>query len=172
MKWLLEVPPPSNNALGPIGRGHIHHRFFKEFKAPFVFPDHDVVTLDQYVKTVHPCFYFLERPPLLTCTLGQAYCLLSHMAQQKMSPVSICGEHVMFTQSDMDNSNFGVDEHGTTVLMDFSKIGLLPETFVAFTLSSDDKLDPITASLGLSDNSNLTSMAAITQCLAMVSNPK
>jgi hypothetical protein len=37
MKWLSEVPPPSesNYALGPVGRGHIHHRFFKDFKAPF-----------------------------------------------------------------------------------------------------------------------------------------
>ena len=52
----------------------------------------------------------------------------------------------MFTQSDMDASNFGVDEHWRTVLMDFRDIGLLPETFVAFTLFSDHKLDPTAAS--------------------------
>ena len=69
---------------------------------PFVFPD--VVTLDQYVNTVRPCFDSLERPPSLTCTLGQAYrCLLSDTAQQKVSPVSICGERITFTQSDMDD---------------------------------------------------------------------
>ena len=77
----------------------------------------------------------------------------------------------MFTQSDMDDSNFGVDEHGRTVLMDFCEIGLLPETFIAFTLSSK-KLYPIAASLGLSGNSNLASMAAIAYCVRMVSDPK
>ena len=76
----------------------------------------------------------------------------------------------MFTQSDMDDSNFGVDEQGKTVLMDFSEIGLLPETFVAYTLSSK-KFNPIVASLGLSGNSNLLSMAPIAHCLGMVSDP-
>jgi hypothetical protein len=56
--------------------------------------------------------------------------------------------------------------------MDFREIGLLPEIFVAFTLSSDDELGPIAASLGLSGNSNLASVAAIAQCLGMVSDPK
>jgi len=37
-------------------------------------------------------------------------------------------------QSDMQPSNFGVDQHGKTVLMNFAAIGLLPETFVAHTM--------------------------------------
>ena len=78
----------------------------------------------------------------------------------------------MFAQSDMDDSNFGVDEHGRTVLMDFSGIGVLPETFVAFTLCSDDKSGSIAPSLGLSGNSNGYSMAVITHCLGMVADPK
>jgi len=116
--------------------------------------------------------YFLERPPLLTFHLGQAYGLLSFTAKQMVSPVSVSGERLMFTQSDMDDSNFGLDENGRTVLIDFSEIGLLPETFVVYTLSSDEKFDPIVASLGLSGNSNLASMAAIAQCLGVLSNPK
>ncbi|KIM51729.1 hypothetical protein SCLCIDRAFT_18312 [Scleroderma citrinum Foug A] len=123
---------------------------FKEFKAPFEFPVAEM--LDRYMK--------------------KAYGLLSVTAWQKVSPVSVCGERLMFTQSDMDDSNFGVDEHERTVLMDFSEIGLLPETFVAYTLSSDNNLGPIAASLGLSGNSNLVSMAAIAHCLGMVSDPK
>ena len=78
----------------------------------------------------------------------------------------------MFTQSDMDDSNFGIDERGRTVLMDFSDIGLLPQTFVAYTLASDKKYDPIVASLGLSGNPNLVSMAAVARCLQTVSDPK
>jgi len=77
----------------------------------------------------------------------------------------------MFTQSDMDDSSFGVDENGRTVLIDLSEVGLLPETFIAHTLSSDQKLRPIAASLGLSGNSNLASMAVIVQCLGTVPDP-
>jgi hypothetical protein len=78
----------------------------------------------------------------------------------------------MFTQSDMHDSNFGVDENGRTVLMNFSTVGLLPESFVAFTLSSHEKFVPIAASLGLLGNSNIASMAEIALCLGMVSDPK
>ncbi|KAH9058924.1 hypothetical protein EDB83DRAFT_2610973 [Lactarius deliciosus] len=145
----LQVPLPSNPTLGPAGGGPIRHRFFKDFEAPFNIPD--VGMLDEYMK--------------------KAYGLLSVTAQQKVPPVSVSGERLVFTQSDMDDSNFGVDENGRTVLMDFNEVGLLPETFVAHTLSSG-KLRPIAASLGLSSNSNLVSMAAITQCLGMVSNPR
>lgn len=150
MKWLSEVPLPSNHALGPVGGGRIRHRFFKDFKAPF--DSLDVKKLDQYMET--------------------AYGLLSVTARRGVSPVSISGERLMFTQSDMDDSNFGVDEHGRTVLMDFSEIGMLPESFVAYTLSLDKKFDPIAASLGLSGNSNLASMAAISSCLWITANPK
>ena len=105
--------------------------------------------------------YFLERPPPLTWHLGQAYSLLPASAQQMVSPVRVSGECFMFTQSHMNYSNFGVDENGRTVLIGFSEVGLLPETFIAHTLSSDQKPHPITASLGLSGNSNLGSMAVI-----------
>ncbi|KJA22694.1 hypothetical protein HYPSUDRAFT_40793 [Hypholoma sublateritium FD-334 SS-4] len=150
MKWLSEVPPLSDQPLGPIGGGCIRHKFFKESKAPFVFPDN--ATLDQYV--------------------NRAYGWLSHRAQQKVSPVSIRGDRVMFTQSDMDDAHFGVDEHGQTVLMHFSAIGLLPATFVAQTLAADAKHRPIAVSLGVAGNPNLASMAAISQCLWMVGDPR
>ncbi|KAH9169783.1 hypothetical protein EDB89DRAFT_1982495 [Lactarius sanguifluus] len=113
IKWLSEVPLPSNPTLGPAGGGPIRHGFFKDFKAPFNIPD--IGMLDEYMK--------------------KAYGLLSVTAQQKVSPVSVSGERLMFTQSDMDDSNFGVDENGRTVLMDFSEVGLLPETFVAHTVT-------------------------------------
>lgn len=93
-------------------------------------------------------------------------------ARQNVPPVSVSGERLMSAPSDMDVSNFGVDENGRTVLMDFSEVGLLPETFVAHTLSSDKKFEPVVASLSLSGNSKLGSIAAIAQCLGMVSNPK
>lgn len=73
----------------------------------------------------------------------------------------------MFTQSDMDDSNFGVDEHGRTVLMNFREVGVLPETFVVFTLG---KAHPVVESLGLSSNSNGYSMAVICASLCTSAN--
>ena len=37
IKWLSEVPLPSNYALGPLGRGNIRHNFFQGSEAPFIY---------------------------------------------------------------------------------------------------------------------------------------
>ncbi|KAI6012185.1 hypothetical protein PISMIDRAFT_104192 [Pisolithus microcarpus 441] len=155
VEWLANVPPPPNSTLGPVGGGVIRHSFFKDREAPFEFSD--TAMLDLYIK---------RRPPPLTCHLGQAHRVLSKAGQKKYPPISVNGERLMFTQADMHDSNFGVDENGRTVLMDFREVGLLPESFVAFTLPP-----VIAASLGLSGNSKLTSMAAIAHCLLMVADP-
>ena len=84
--------------------------------------------------------------------------------------MKICGDRLMFTQSDMDLSNFGMDENGKTVLMDFGDVGLLPETFVAYTMSADRARAPIAASLGLSYDS-IGSMAAIAWFMWMSCDP-
>ena len=92
--------------------------------------------------------------------------------KKQVSPVKISNDRLMFTQSDMDLSNFGIDEQDKTVLMDFGEIGLLPETFVAHTMSTHDgSLAPITSSLHLSNESN-ASMARIRWILGMVSDPR
>ena len=169
IKWLSEVPPPSNPTLGPVGGGRIRHRLFNEFRAPFNIPD--VGMLDEYMKKVRPCFIFSSVHHRQHVIWARRMAC-SRSQPSRGSPVSVSGERLMFTQSDMDDSNFGVDENGRTVLMDFGEVGLLPETFVAHPLSSNQKLHPIAASLGLSGNSNLVSMAAIAHCLGMVSNPK
>jgi hypothetical protein len=97
--------------------------------------------------------------------------LLSTQAQKQLSPVEISGDGLMFSQSDMHPSNFGVDQHGKTVLLDFVEIGLLPETFVAHTMSSEKRLTPTAIALSLSGSSN-ASMAAISSILWMVASPK
>lgn len=96
--------------------------------------------------------------------------MLSIPAQKHVSPVKISGDRLMFTQSDMHPSNFGVDQHGKTVLMDFTDVGLLPETFVAHTMSQK-RLAPIAIALSLSGSSNF-SMATISSVLWMVASPK
>jgi hypothetical protein len=103
--------------------------------------------------------------------MGQAYTLFPTQAQKQLSPVEISGDRLMFTQSDMHPSNFGVDQHGKTVLMDFAEIGLLPETFVVHTMSSEERLAPIAIALSLSGSPN-ASMAAVSSLLWMVASPK
>jgi len=97
--------------------------------------------------------------------------LFPTQAQKELSRVEIRGDRLMFTQSDMHPSNFGVDQDGKTVLMDFATIGLMPETFVAHTLCSEKRLAPIAIALGLSGSSN-GSMAALSSLLSMVASPK
>jgi len=80
-------------------------------------------------------------------------------------------DRLMFTQSDMHPSNFGVDQHGKTVLMDFAEIGVLPETFVAHTMFSEKRLAPVAIALSLADSSDV-SMAALSSLLWMVSSPE
>jgi len=71
----------------------------------------------------------------------------------------------------MHPSNFGVDQYGKTVLMDFAEIGLLPETFVVHTMFSEKRLAPTAIALSLSGSSNAT-MAAISSLLWMVASPE
>ncbi|RDB18139.1 hypothetical protein Hypma_000611 [Hypsizygus marmoreus] len=147
--WLSSVPPPPDHVIGPLGGGPIRHKFFKDYTAPLLFSS--VEALQRYMR--------------------KAYTVLSTQAQKQVSPVEISGDRLMFTQSDMHHSNFGVDQHGKTVLLDFAEIGLLPETFVAHTMSSEKRLAPIATALSLSGSSNF-SMAAISSLLWMVASPR
>jgi len=148
LKWLAAVPAPPN-VLGSLGGGRIRHKFFKEAKAPLRFSSAEA--LERY--------------------MNQAYTLLSTRSRQTISPVKICNDRLIFSQSDMDASNFGIDENGKTVLMDFFEIGVLPETFVAHTLYSKPVLAPAAVALGLS-NKSITSMSAISSVVWMAANPK
>jgi len=147
--WLASVPAPLNHVLGPLAGGRIRHGFFKDARAPLRFSS--VEALERY--------------------LGKAYMLLSSTSKQTVHSVKIHSDRLMFSQSDMDASNFGFDEHGNVVLLDFAEVGLLPETFVAHTMSSKKGLAPIAAALGLSDKSN-TSMSRISSVVRMAANPK
>ena len=93
---------------------------------------------------------------------------LHPVARKQFPPVEIGGDRLMFTQSDMDPNNFGVDQHGKTVLMDFGEVGFLPETFVAFTTSRDA---PIATALNLS-YSSIPTMSRVCWMLIMTSNTK
>ena len=88
---------------------------------------------------------------------------------QKINPVKISHERLMFMQADTHPSNFGIDERGNTVLMDFGNVGVLPESFVTFKMNSG--LVPIMESRGLLRNPNSYSMAVISSVLWMMAGP-
>ncbi|KZP15618.1 hypothetical protein FIBSPDRAFT_921082 [Athelia psychrophila] len=157
VRWLSGVPAPPGHVFGPLGGGPIRHSFFKDHKAPLAFSS--IGALERYI----------EKVPSATFNLGQARMLLSTLRKKPVESVSLSGERLMFMQPDMDPSNFGVDEHGNTVLMDFAEIAILPESFAAYMLSSNDSL---ASSLGLSKSFNVASMAVISSCLWMVADSK
>ena len=74
----------------------------------------------------------------------------------------------------MHPSNFGVDQHGKTVLMDFAAIGLLPETFIAHTMGLEKRLAPIDIALNLSPpgSPDASSIGPLSSLLWMVASPK
>lgn len=152
LRWLSEVPAPPDHVFGPLGGGVIRHSFFKDYEAPLVFSS--IEALERYIEKAGTYLSKLRRTPL--------------------ERVSLSGERLMFTQPDMHPSNFGVDEHGNTVLMDFGEIAMLPESFVAFTLASyESQAASATArSIGLSRRSHLRSMAVIASVLWMIADPR
>lgn len=166
VRWLSGVPAPADHVLGPLGGGVIRHSFFKDYEAPLVFSS--IEALERYIEQVRPCLYSLEHP--LTSSLGQARTVMSsELAKKRMGYVGLSGERLMFMQPDMDPGNFGVDERGNTVLMDFGEIAMLPESFAAFTLSNHHAA--LATSLGLSSSSNAASMTRISSFLWMVYDP-
>ncbi|KAK0194720.1 hypothetical protein F5146DRAFT_448792 [Armillaria mellea] len=168
LRWLSGVPAPADHVFGPLGGGLIRHSFFKDYKAPLVFSS--IEALERYIEKVRPCLYFLEHP--LTSNLGQARTLMSsNLVKNRAESVSLSGERLMFMQPDMHHSNFGIDEDGNTVLMDFGDIAMLPESFAAYTLSSN-RHAALATFLGLSRSSKVASMARISSFLWIASDAK
>jgi len=74
----------------------------------------------------------------------------------------------------MHISNFGVDKRDNTVLMDFAEIGRLPLSFATFTMMKphDSFVTSVANLLCWPASSNIRSMARVSSCLWMVSDPK
>ena len=74
----------------------------------------------------------------------------------------------------MDLSNFGVDRNGKTCLFDFEVVGILPLSFVAFTLWERDGtfVSKVAEHLNLPPSPNLHSMGRICGLLWMLADPK
>lgn len=150
LSWLSKVPaPPGHTRIGPLGNGCARHRLFKDNQAPLPFSS--IEALERYLnKAGKTC-----RP-----------------RTQPIEPVMISHEKLIFIQSDMDPSKFGVDDEGKTVLLDFGSVGLLPESFAVFTMSSCNTfITAVSRYLNWPpSNNNQKSMAIIRGFLWMVSD--
>jgi hypothetical protein len=89
-------------------------------------------------------------------------------------PIVIIDDPLIFTQPDKHVSNFGVDERGNTVLLDFAEIGRLPLSFAKYTMRSDEDdsfIAHLSNLLRWPDNYNMNSMARVSSCLWMMADP-
>ncbi|EJD41828.1 hypothetical protein AURDEDRAFT_153049 [Auricularia subglabra TFB-10046 SS5] len=149
--WLAHVPAPAGHVLGPLGDGRLRNGFFKDNQAPQPFPNKEA--LNAYIQKGYDAVY--KRVP-----------------QAKRPPFpTILDDRVLCAQSDVDVSNFGVDEAGQTVLMDFGAVGWLPESFAALTLASDERLEAVAETLGLAGRVKVETLARISSHLQMLSDP-
>jgi hypothetical protein len=61
--------------------------------------------------------------------------------------MNFLGDRLIFTQSDMDESNFALDEHKRVCMFDFRDVGVLPESFASYTLG--DSANPFIKSVAM-----------------------
>src|ERR1700748_1152988 len=93
---------------------------------------------DIWTRYVH-AYIFLGSRYLLTHGLSWVFTYFPHQFKH-VAPVRISHEKLVFTQSDMDISNFGVDEKGNPFRFDSPGVGLLPKSFVSRNMSSNSSV--------------------------------
>ncbi|EKM74489.1 hypothetical protein AGABI1DRAFT_116827 [Agaricus bisporus var. burnettii JB137-S8] len=149
IQWLRKCPvSPDGATLGPLGGGAAHHELFGESKAPLKFSS--TLALERFLNT--------------------AITMLPPKGRSSTAPIRISHERLVFTQSDMDESNFGVDDQGRTCLFDFTTVGLLPESFASYTMALRMPFtEAVARCLDWSPTPNLQSMSRIARVLAMSS---
>ncbi|KAL4074254.1 hypothetical protein J3A83DRAFT_4371530 [Scleroderma citrinum] len=150
LQWLRDLPaPPDRVWIGPLGGGRARHTLFKNYKAPLSFLS--IQAIERYLNTA-----ITRVPP----------------RSRPVAPISLRHERLVFTQSDMDKSNFGIDDEGRTCLLDFGEVGLLPESFARYTMSSTAPFTAAVAQhLSWPSCSNLDTMSKISGFLWIYSDP-
>ena len=137
LQWLRRVPRPSGLTLGSVGGGLALHEIFKDFKAPIPF----------------------SSAKALQIYMNQAL----HRIRPKSRPAEMhyLDDPLIFTQSDMDSSNFALDKNKRICMFDFRDVGVLPESFASYTLggSLDPFINNVAGYLGWIDDRNRNSVA-------------
>jgi hypothetical protein len=89
-----------------------------------------------------------------------------------VGPVMLTEEWLICVQASIDDSHFGVDEAGNTVMMGLGNVSFLPESFARYTFLSNDLFATLPESLGLSGATNMEPMAQIAHNLGMTDDPR
>ncbi|KIY43485.1 hypothetical protein FISHEDRAFT_78345 [Fistulina hepatica ATCC 64428] len=149
LNWLRRLPPPPGAGIGPVGGGYARHRLFKDRKAPLKFSSNRA--LEIYVNKSYKWIPRGYEPP----------------------EIQISHEPLVFTQSDMHETNFLVDDKERVCIIDFGDIGLLPESFASFTVHSIGSpfVQGVAGYLGWQVTPNLASMHRAAGILIMIANP-
>ena len=81
--------------------------------------------------------------------------------RSRPAEMDFLNDRLIFTQSDMDRSNFALDKDNRICMFDFAEVGVLPESFASYTLgcSSDPFIKSVAGYLGWIDRRNRYSMA-------------
>ncbi|KAJ6458925.1 hypothetical protein C8R47DRAFT_994895 [Mycena vitilis] len=116
VRWLHAQCPPPMKPFGSLGGHYARHTIFKNTIAPTRFKG--VAAADMFFD--HVIRRIGNRP--------------WNPAWSADSKFSLADDDVVFTQSDMDASNFGVDTNGRPVIFDAATIQALPVTLADFTL--------------------------------------
>ncbi|KAG8829077.1 hypothetical protein FRC17_007154 [Serendipita sp. 399] len=151
LQWLHDLPLPHERVrIGPLGSGCARHPVFKDYVAPLPFTS--VQAIQRY----------------LNHDLGQA------IARFKLGDsVDMSQDALVFTQSDMHESNFGVDDNGKAVLFDFGDVGILPESFARYTMASTAPFTAAVAKhLGWPSPPDLNTLSKLRGTLWMVGKPE
>ncbi|KDQ09002.1 hypothetical protein BOTBODRAFT_179341 [Botryobasidium botryosum FD-172 SS1] len=116
LRWLASVPAPAGLTIGSVGGGPARHRLFKDYRAPLLFSSK--LALETYMNKALEWIPSYGRP----------------------AKISFSDDKVIFTQSDMDKSNFFLDGNGKICIIDFDTVALLPESFASYTMRSGTNL--------------------------------
>ena len=73
----------------------------------------------------------------------------------------------MFVQGDIDEGHFGVDEQGLTIIMGFSSISFLPQSFTSYSLFQSNRFSLLLDRFSWPDASKMNTMIKIAVNLGM-----
>ncbi|KZT37597.1 hypothetical protein SISSUDRAFT_833065 [Sistotremastrum suecicum HHB10207 ss-3] len=111
VQWLRSKRYTADEPFGIQPHSLVHHRLFKDRKAPLPFTN--VLAAEKYFNTA---LNRIRRPV------------------EPIVEISLTSEDVVLTQSDMDESNFGVAADGRGILFDVATIRGLPLSLADYTL--------------------------------------
>ena len=131
LQWLRNVPTPTDAKIGSIGGGPARHDIFLDFRAPLLFTSNEA--LQNYMNEVSASTLTWDNSWLELDYLYKALRWLP--ASPKPADVNFSNDKLVFSQSEISERNFLVDENGKICILNFQDITLLPESFATYTVN-------------------------------------